>query len=90
MTGFRTRGTRNIGRGREWRHLGPFYTEGLIMSRSFERWKELAAMCLCEQDPARLAELANEMNLVMARKTPQLDSDRESWNQGLDQSTNPA
>jgi len=43
------------------------------VSKNFERWKELAAQCLGEQDPAKLTELANEMNLVLTRKTPQLD-----------------
>jgi hypothetical protein len=42
------------------------------VSKNFERWKELAAQCLGEQDPAKLAELANEMNLVLTQKTPQL------------------
>jgi hypothetical protein len=43
------------------------------VSKKFERWKELAARCLGEQDPAKLTELANEMNLVLAQKTPHLD-----------------
>jgi hypothetical protein len=48
------------------------------MSKRFERWKELAARCLGEQDPAKLTELANEMNLVLTQKvltqkTPPLD-----------------
>ena len=43
------------------------------MSESFERWKELAARCLGEQDPAKLTELANEMNLILTQKTPYLD-----------------
>jgi hypothetical protein len=43
------------------------------MSKKFERWKELAARCLGEQDPAKLAELANEINLVLAEKTPHHD-----------------
>jgi hypothetical protein len=37
---------------------------------NIERWKELAALCLKEQDPAKLAELAREMNLAIAQKTP--------------------
>jgi hypothetical protein len=40
------------------------------MSKNFERWKELAARCLGEQDPAKLTELANEMNLMLTPKTP--------------------
>jgi hypothetical protein len=43
------------------------------MSKNFERWKELAARCLGEQDPAKLTELANEMNLILTQKTPYLD-----------------
>ncbi len=41
--------------------------------KNFERWKELAARCLGEQDPAKLTELANEMNIVLVQKTPHLD-----------------
>jgi hypothetical protein len=40
------------------------------MSENFKRWKELAALCLREQDPAKLAQLATEMNLVLAGKIP--------------------
>jgi hypothetical protein len=36
------------------------------MSQNFERWKELATLCLREQDSAKLAELATEMNLALA------------------------
>jgi hypothetical protein len=43
------------------------------VSKKFERWKELAARCLGEQDPAKLTELANEMNLVLTQKTPHPD-----------------
>jgi len=43
------------------------------MSEHFERWKELATRCLGEQDPAKLTELAHEMNLVLTQKTPYLD-----------------
>jgi hypothetical protein len=43
------------------------------VSKEFERWKELAARCLGEQDPAKLTELASEMNLVLTRKTPLFD-----------------
>ena len=32
------------------------------MSINFERWKELAVLCLREQDSEKLTELANEMN----------------------------
>jgi hypothetical protein len=40
------------------------------MSKKLERWKELAALCLIEQDPAKLTELAREMNLALAQKIP--------------------
>jgi hypothetical protein len=43
------------------------------VSKTFERWKQLAAQCLCEQDPARLTELANEMNLVLTQKNTVVD-----------------
>ena len=43
------------------------------VSKNFERWKELAARCLGEQDPAKLTELAKEMNLILAQKKPRLD-----------------
>jgi hypothetical protein len=43
------------------------------LSKKFERWKELAARWLGEQDPAKLTELASEMNLVLTQKTPGLD-----------------
>jgi hypothetical protein len=43
------------------------------MSKNFERWKELAARCLGEQDPAKLTELATEMNLILTQKTSNLD-----------------
>ena len=44
------------------------------MSKNFERWKELAALAVREQDPAKLTELATEMNLVLNQKTPHLVS----------------
>jgi hypothetical protein len=43
------------------------------MSKNFERWKELAALTSKEQDPAKLTELASEMNLVLTQKTQYLD-----------------
>jgi hypothetical protein len=43
------------------------------VSENFERWKELAALCLDEQDPAKLTELASEMNLVLIQKIARLD-----------------
>jgi hypothetical protein len=43
------------------------------MSENFERWKELSIRCLGEQDPAKLAELASEMNVLLTRKTPYVD-----------------
>jgi hypothetical protein len=39
------------------------------VSEHFERWKELSVLCLREQDPAKLTELANEMNLILTQKT---------------------
>jgi hypothetical protein len=44
------------------------------VSKDFERWKELAILCLREQNPARLTELASEMNLLLTQKTPHLVS----------------
>jgi hypothetical protein len=44
------------------------------MSKNFERWKELATLTSKEQDPAKLTELATEMNLVLNQKTPHLVS----------------
>ena len=43
------------------------------MSKNFERWKELATLTSKEQDPAKLTELATEMNLVLNQKTSNLD-----------------
>jgi hypothetical protein len=42
--------------------------------KNFERCKELAALAVREQDPAKLTELATEMNLVLNQKTPHLVS----------------
>ena len=38
------------------------------VSKNFERWKELATQTSKEQDPAKLTELATEMNLVLNQK----------------------
>jgi hypothetical protein len=43
------------------------------VSKNFERWKELATLTSKEQDPAKLTELATEMNLVLNQKTPYLE-----------------
>jgi hypothetical protein len=43
------------------------------VSKNFERWKELATLTSKEQDPAKLTELATEMNLVLNQKPPHLD-----------------
>jgi hypothetical protein len=43
------------------------------VSKNFERWKELATLTSREQDPAKLTELATEMNLVLTQKIPYLD-----------------
>jgi hypothetical protein len=40
---------------------------------NFERWQQLSALALKEQDPAKLMALATEMNLVLTQKTPYLD-----------------
>ena len=44
------------------------------VSMNFERWKQLAALASKEQDPARLTDLARELNLVLTEKTQTLDS----------------
>jgi hypothetical protein len=44
------------------------------MSDNFERWRALAARAVKEQNSAKLAELATEMNLVLKQKTPIGDS----------------
>jgi len=43
------------------------------VSKTFERWKELASLTSREQDPAKLTELAHEINLVLTQKIPYLD-----------------
>jgi hypothetical protein len=43
------------------------------LSKRFERWKELASLTSREQDPAKLTELAHEINLVLTQKIPYLD-----------------
>jgi len=43
------------------------------VSKHFERWKELASLTSKEQDPAKLTELAHEINLVLTQRTPYLD-----------------
>jgi hypothetical protein len=48
------------------------------MSEHFERWKELAALCLREQDPEKLGELAREMNLALKGKAPIFDRQPEA------------
>jgi len=50
----------------------------MMMSGHFERWKELAALCLQEQDPAKLTALANEMNLALTQNAPYLDPPRRA------------
>jgi hypothetical protein len=42
------------------------------VSKNFERWKELASLTSKEQDPAKLTELAHEINLVLTQKMPHL------------------
>ena len=55
-----------------WKAILPslFVFGEINMSTNFERWKELATLCLQERDPARLTELASEMNLALTQKTP--------------------
>jgi hypothetical protein len=55
-----------------------------IMSKYFERWKELAAQTSKERDPAKLTELAHEMNLVLSQKTSYLDPPEDSGRRFLD------
>ena len=43
------------------------------MSKNFEQWKALAALTSKEQDPAKLTQLANEMNRVLTQKAQYLD-----------------
>jgi hypothetical protein len=43
------------------------------VSKRFERWKELASLASREQDPAKLTELAHEINLVLTQEIPYLD-----------------
>jgi hypothetical protein len=43
------------------------------VSKTFERWKQLASLTAREQDPAKLTQLAHEINLVLTQKTPYLD-----------------
>lgn len=43
------------------------------VSKHFERWKELASLIAKERDPAKLTELANEINLVLTQKELYLD-----------------
>jgi hypothetical protein len=41
---------------------------------NFERWKQLSALASKEQDPAKLTDLARELNIVLTQKTQTLDS----------------
>jgi len=38
------------------------------MSKNFERWKELDTRCLTEEDPAKMVELANQMNRALKQQ----------------------
>jgi len=44
------------------------------VSMNFERWKQLSALASKEQDPAKLTDLARELNVVLNQKTQTLDS----------------
>jgi hypothetical protein len=41
---------------------------------NFERWQQLSALAAKEQDPAKLTDLARELNVVLNQKTQTLDS----------------
>jgi hypothetical protein len=41
---------------------------------NFERWQQLSALASKEQDPAKLTDLARELNVVLNQKTQALDS----------------
>ena len=41
---------------------------------NFERWKQLSALAAKEQDPAKLTDLARELNLVLTQKAELLDT----------------
>ncbi|MGA3194700.1 MAG: hypothetical protein ABSD39_06810 [Terriglobales bacterium] len=43
------------------------------MSKKFEQWKALVSLTAREQDPAKLTELAHQINVVLSQKTPYLD-----------------
>jgi hypothetical protein len=59
----------------EGRHPEVFFVRKEVsVSKNLERWKELAALCLIEQDPAKLTDLAREMNLVLTQGTPAPDT----------------
>jgi len=41
---------------------------------NFERWQQLSALASKEQDPAKLTDLARELNVVLNQKTQTLGS----------------
>ena len=49
------------------------------MSANLTRWKELATKCLREEDAAKVAELASEMNFVMAEEISRRKGARHAW-----------
>ena len=44
------------------------------VSMNFEQWQQLSALASKEQDPAKLTDLARELNVVLNQKTQALDS----------------
>jgi hypothetical protein len=44
------------------------------LSMNFEQWEQLSALASKEQDPAKLTDLARELNVVLNQKTQTLDS----------------
>ena len=41
---------------------------------NFEQWQQLSALASKEQDPAKLTDLARELNVVLNQKTQTLNS----------------
>jgi hypothetical protein len=41
---------------------------------NFKQWQQLSALASKEQDPAKLTDLARELNVVLNQKTQALDS----------------
>jgi hypothetical protein len=54
--------------------LGSIRRNQDYVSLNFERWKQLSALASKEQDPAKLTDLARELNIVLTQKTQTLDT----------------